>query len=67
MKKTEMIAGWVERNLLGPSIRARRSNKYIPAGPNANVRGTYVKNPRVAAHENMMHEKWIEKKGFKNA
>lgn len=32
-------------------------SKYIPGGPHANVRGTHVRNPKVAAQINAMHER----------
>lgn len=42
--------------------RHRYGNRYTPAGPGANVRGTYVKNPATAFNVNKMHNAWYEKK-----
>jgi len=33
--------------------------KWIPAGPQANVKGTFVKNPKIRLHIEKMHTKWL--------
>jgi hypothetical protein len=42
--------------------KIKMGGKYIPAGPRANVAGTFVKNPAVAHQVNQMHSAWYEKK-----
>lgn len=41
------------------SYEKKPGKGYVPAGPHANVRGTYVRNPKVAAQINSMHERWF--------
>jgi hypothetical protein len=43
-----------------PVFRAQliSSNKFMPGGPHANVRGTYVKHSGIARQMNAMHAKW---------
>lgn len=42
--------------------RFKSSSVYWPAGPFCNVEPTRVKNPKIAAHVQMMHEKWLAAK-----
>jgi hypothetical protein len=37
----------------------KKPGAYRPGGPDPNVRGTYVRNPAIAAQVNAMHEKWL--------
>lgn len=37
--------------------RWQSASVYMPGGPTPNVRGTYVKNPRIAADMNARHER----------
>lgn len=36
----------------------RYSGVYIPGGETRNVEPTTIKNPKIAAHVQMMHDKW---------
>lgn len=47
-----------KRGKAGPG-RRWVSGCYVPGGPNPNVEPTLVRNPKIAAHVRMMHEKWL--------
>lgn len=36
------------------------NGKYIPGGPRCNVKGTFIRNPKVAAQVNAMHDAWSQ-------
>lgn len=35
---------------------------YMPGGPRCNVQPAKIRNPKIAAHVAMMHDKWYAKK-----
>lgn len=43
------------------------SSVYMPAGPTCNVKPTKIKNPKIAAHVQMMHERWWAAKQARQA
>lgn len=50
------------RQKLGKAPEGKKwsiSGIYWPAGPNCNVKPTRVRNPKIRAHVQMMHEKWL--------
>jgi hypothetical protein len=48
-----------ERGKAPPGKRWVNSSAYIPGGPHATVRGTYVKKRKTAVQMNAMHDKWF--------
>lgn len=48
----------------GPAPAGKKfiSGVYIPGGPHCNVSPTRVKNPKIAAQMQAMHEKWLAAK-----
>lgn len=59
---TELSTAQVLNKQRGKAPAGRRfksSSVYWPGGPHCNVEPTRVKNPRVAANVQMMHEKWL--------
>lgn len=43
-------------------MRFISSSVYMPAGKHKNVEDSKIRNPKVAANVQMMHDKWYEKK-----
>jgi hypothetical protein len=73
-----LAAGWLKPESPAQKLHAQRgrapvgkrwifSSVYVPAGPHANVKGTFVRNPKVAAQMNAMHDAWFAKKFGKAA
>lgn len=47
-----------QRGKAPKGMKFRSSSIYTPGGPNRNVEPTLIKNPKVAANVQMMHERW---------
>lgn len=45
-----------ERGKAPKGKRWVNSSAFVPGGPHANVRGTFVRNPKIAAQINAMHD-----------
>lgn len=43
-------------------MRKQMPNVYLPGGRRRNVRGTYIKNEKIALQMNQMHVNWYLKK-----
>ena len=59
---TEMSTAEIMREHRGKApkgMRWRYPGVYIPGGDRCNVEPTRVRNPKVAANVQMMHEKWL--------
>lgn len=54
----------VLRNQRGPARAGMKyiTGVYIPAGQHCNVEPTKIRNPKIAANVQMMHEKWLAAK-----
>ena len=64
-----LAASWINPKSASQKLHAQRgrapvgkrwtfSSVFVPGGPHANVNGTFVRNPKVAAQMNAMHAKW---------
>ncbi len=47
-----------KRGKAGPGKRWLSTSAYWPAGDSCNVKPAMIKNPKIRAHVQMMHEKW---------
>jgi hypothetical protein len=68
-----LAASWINPKSTAQKLHAKRgrapagkrwvfSSVYIPAGPNANANGTFVRNPKIASQMNAMHDAWFAAK-----
>jgi hypothetical protein len=68
-----LAASWINPKSSAQKLHAQRgrapagkrwtfSSVYLPAGPHVNVKGTFVRNPKIAAQMNAMHDRWFAAK-----
>ena len=51
-----------DRGKAPPGKRWVSSSVYMPGGPRCNVEPTPFRNPKIAAHVQMMHDRWYANK-----
>lgn len=61
MGEADFSTAEVFRKQRGPAPHGTRytTGVYVPGGPRCNVEPTKVRNPKIAANVQMMHEKWL--------